>query len=104
MIFIDSNISMYLVGGSHPRKDDARRLLERFVAERTALVTDAEISQEILHRYVAIDRRDAIRPSFAALLDVVDVVYPIDFPTPNAPATLCLLNESSPHVMPFISP
>ena len=77
MIFVDSNIPMYLVGAPHPHKDDARRLLERFVAERTPLVTDAEVFQEILHRYVAIDRRDAIKPSFQVLTDLVDEVYPL---------------------------
>ena len=77
MIFVDSNIPMYLVGGSHPHKDDARRLLERFVAERIPLVTDAEVFQEILHRYVAIDRRDAIKPSFVTLLSLVDEVHSI---------------------------
>ncbi len=77
MIFIDSNIPMYLVGAPHPHKADARRLLERFAAERTSMVTDAEVFQEILHRYVAIDRRDAIKPAFAALLAVIDDVYPI---------------------------
>jgi predicted nucleic acid-binding protein len=65
MIFVDSNIPMYLVGAPHAHKDDARRLLERFVAERTPLVTDAEVFQEILHRNVALDRLDAIKPSFA---------------------------------------
>lgn len=77
MIFVDSNIPMYLVGAPHPHKNDARRLLERFAAERTPLVTDTEVFQEILHRYVAIDRRDAIKPSFGLLLDLVDEVYPI---------------------------
>ena len=77
MIFVDSNIPMYLVGAVHPHKEDARRLLERFVAERTPLVTDTEVFQEILHRYVAIDRRDAIKPSFSTLLDLVDEVYSI---------------------------
>jgi len=33
--------------------------------------------QEILHRYVAIDRRDAIQPAFDALLGVVDEVLPV---------------------------
>ena len=77
MIFVDSNIPMYLVGAPHPHKDDARRLLERFIAERTPLVTDAEVFQEILHRFVAIDRRDAIKPTFTLLLDLVDEVYSI---------------------------
>jgi|ERR1051325_1799027 predicted nucleic acid-binding protein len=78
MIFIDSNIPMYLVGAAHPHKSDARRLLERFVAEKTALVTDVEVLQEILHRYVAIDRREAIRAAFDALLPLVDAVYSIE--------------------------
>jgi hypothetical protein len=30
-------------------------------------VTSAEVLQEILHRYVAINRRDAIQPAFDAL-------------------------------------
>jgi predicted nucleic acid-binding protein len=41
------------------------------------LVTDAEVLQEILHRYVAIGRRDAIQPAFDALLGVVDEVFPV---------------------------
>lgn len=80
MIFVDSNVPMYLVGGPHPRKDDARRLLERCIAERQRLVTDAEVLQEILHRYVAIDRRDAIQPAFDAILGVVDEVFPVEAP------------------------
>ena len=78
MILIDSNIPMYLVGAAHPHKIDARRLLERAIAERERLVTDAEVLQEILHRYVAIDRRDAIAPALDALLGVVDEVLPIE--------------------------
>jgi predicted nucleic acid-binding protein len=68
---------MYLVGGDHPHKADSRRLLERYVAERTPFVTDAEVFQEILHRYVAIDRREAIRPAFEVLLAIVETVYTI---------------------------
>jgi predicted nucleic acid-binding protein len=42
------------------------------------LVTDAEVLQEILHRYTAIRRPDAIQPAFSALLGVVDEVFPIE--------------------------
>lgn len=69
---------MYLVGTAHPHKIDAQRLLEEAVAGGKRLVTDAEVLQEILHRYVAIERRDAIQPAFDAVLDVVDEVLPID--------------------------
>ena len=69
---------MYLVGAPHPHKTDAQRLLEKLVSERQRLVTDAEVLQEILHRYVAIKRRDAIQPAFDVLLGIVDHVFPID--------------------------
>lgn len=77
MIFIDSNVPMYLVGAPHPHKVDAQRLLERAVVEGERLVTSAEVLQEILHRYVAIERHDAIQPALDALLMVVDEVYPV---------------------------
>jgi predicted nucleic acid-binding protein len=78
VILIDSNIPMYLVGAPHPHKTDAQRLLEKLVSDRQRLVTDAEVLQEILHRYTAINRRDAIQPAFDALLGIVDQVLPID--------------------------
>jgi len=78
VILVDSNIPMYLVGGPHPHKSDAQRLLEKLVSERQRLVTDAEVLQEILHRYVGINRRDAIQPAFDSLIGVVDQVLAID--------------------------
>ena len=78
MIFVDSNIPIYLVGADHPNKEAARILLERAITDGELLVTDAEALQEILHRYVAIDRRDAIEPATAALLGVVDEVFPVE--------------------------
>src|SRR2546422_7569355 len=78
VIFLDSNVPMYLVGAPHPRKSDTQRMLERFIGDRQRLVTDAEVLQEVLHRYVAIDRRDAIQPAFDALLGLVDEVFPVD--------------------------
>lgn len=78
MILVDSNIPMYLVGAPHPHKTDAQRWLEKLIRERQRLVTDAEVLQEILHRYVAIDRRDAIQPAFDALLGAVDEVLPVN--------------------------
>ena len=78
MILVDSNVPMYLVGAPHPHKVDAQRWVEKLLNERQRLVTDAEVLQEILHRYVALKRRDAIQPAFDSLLDVVDEVLSID--------------------------
>lgn len=78
MIFVDSNIPMYLIGGAHQHKTDAQRALEKAITGRERLVTSAVVFQEILHRYHAIRRLDAIQPAFKTLLGVVDDVFPIE--------------------------
>jgi uncharacterized protein len=78
LTFIDSNIPMYLIGAPHPHKSDAQILLEKLVAAGQRLVTDAEVLQEILHRYTGIDRREAIRPALQVILNIVDDVFPIE--------------------------
>lgn len=78
MILVDANIPMYLVGADHPNKIDAQRLVERALLAGERLTTDAEVLQEICHRYVAIGRREAISPAFDAVLGVVDAVLSIE--------------------------
>jgi hypothetical protein len=90
VIFIDSNIPMYLVGAEHPNKTLAQRLVERCIMGGERLVTDAEVLQEILHRYAAIARRDAIQPAFDALLGVVDEVIGIELPDVERAKTILL--------------
>ena len=80
MIFVDSNIPMYLVGAEHALKPRARRLIEDAVAAGETLCTDAEVLQEILHRYQALHRLQMVDPAFAAVLGIVDVVFPIELP------------------------
>ena len=78
MIFVDSNVPMYMVGAPHPHKRDAQRLVESTLASGEQLVTDAEVLQEICHRYASIGRPEAIQPTFDALLETVDEVLAID--------------------------
>jgi predicted nucleic acid-binding protein len=78
MIFVDSNIPMYLIGAAHPHKTEAQVILERLIASGQRLVTDAEVLQEILHRYTAIEKREAIGPALHVTLDIVDEVFPIE--------------------------
>ena len=78
MILVDSNIPMYLVGTPGPHKTDAQRILEKLISQRERLVTDAEVLQEILHRYVAIHRRRDIQPAFDVVLSIVDEVYSVN--------------------------
>ena len=92
-VFVDSNIPMYLVGAEHPTKDRSRATVERLIANDERLVTDAEVMQEILHRYSAIGRRDAIAPALEVLLGIVGEVVPIDADAVRSAATM--LNRTS---------
>ncbi len=74
MIFIDSNVPMYLVGAAHPNKDRTVAVLTRLTQAGEMFVTDVEVYQEILRRYVALGRLDAIDPAFASLDALVDDV------------------------------
>jgi len=78
VILIDANIPMYLVGAAHPNKDRARELVERAILDQETLISDVEVVQEILHRYVALGRRDAIEAAVDALLRITDEVLPIE--------------------------
>ena len=78
MIFVDANVPMYLIGTPHPNKEAARRALEEAVAGGESLCTDAEVLQEILHRYTVAAQRIDMDAAFDALLAMVDVVYPIE--------------------------
>lgn len=78
MIFVDSMIPMYLIGANESFKAVTQTLLERLVGEGERLVTDAEVLQEILHRYRAIGRWRAIDEGFGVLLRIVEDVFPVD--------------------------
>lgn len=77
MIFVDSNIPMYLIGADHPHKRDAVNILERLISEKARLVTSVEVYQEILHRYASINKRDAIQTAFDALDGFIDKVFDV---------------------------
>ena len=52
MILIDANIFMYAAGRESPQRLPCQRWLKRLVAgQAPAACTDAEVLQEILHRY-----------------------------------------------------
>jgi uncharacterized protein len=78
MIFVDANIPMYLGGRDHPLRIDAAAQLERLLGEGHKLVTDAEVFQELLHRYSALKRSEKIPGAFELLLRLVDDVFPVE--------------------------
>ena len=78
MIFIDSNVPMYLVGTPHPNKERISEILTRLVQDDERFITDVEVYQEILHRYTSVRRFDAIDAAFDSLDEIVDYVETYD--------------------------
>ena len=81
---------MYLIGAAHPHKLEAQLALERIVVDGERMVTDVEVFQEILHRYRAIDRRDAIQPAFDVLIANVDDVFSMEMDDADRARTVLL--------------
>ena len=78
MIFIDSNVPMYLIGAPHPNKERISEILTRLVQDDERFITDVEVYQEILHRYTSVRRFDAIDAAFDSLDEIVDYVETYD--------------------------
>lgn len=68
---------MYLIGSAHSHKAETQIILERLNAAKERLVTDAEVLQEIVHRYAAIDKRDSISLALRTTLGIVDDVLSV---------------------------
>ena len=56
MILIDSNVFMYAAGAAHTNKASSVAFLEAVARGKIDAATDAEVLQEILHRYRSIQR------------------------------------------------
>jgi uncharacterized protein len=70
-IFLDANVPIYATGGAHPLKDPCVGVLRLVARHPRSFLTDAEVLQELLHRYLALRRwtagREVVR-EFASLM------------------------------------
>ena len=55
-IFIDTNIPAYASGREHAYKEPCARILMMAAEQPSLFVTNAEVLQELLHRYLSSDR------------------------------------------------
>ena len=72
MIFVDSNVPMYIVGTPHPNQDRAAALVDELIDSGERSITSVEVYQEILHRYTSIRRPQSIDDAIAVLDGLVD--------------------------------
>jgi uncharacterized protein len=90
MVFIDSNVPMYVAGREHRNREPARRFLDRVRAARIDGCTSTEVLQEILYRYSALRRLDLARQVYDLFVTVCPVVFPVDLSdTDRARDLLC---------------
>jgi uncharacterized protein len=77
VILIDANIFMYAAGAEHPHKEPSRVFLERVAEGEIEAVIDAEILQEVLHRYRALRRWPDGRRVYDLARQIVPLVIPV---------------------------
>jgi predicted nucleic acid-binding protein len=56
-VFIDTNIPMYAGGTDHPLREPSQQVIKAIVSGQLDALTDAEVLQEILYRYLHIQER-----------------------------------------------
>ncbi len=76
MILVDANVLMYAAGAPHRLKRPSADLLDRIARGEIDAGIDAEILQEILHRYRAIRRWEEGRQ----LYDLARALFPAVLP------------------------
>lgn len=77
MILIDANVLMYAAGAEHAHKIASVRCLRAVAEGRVEGVLDAEVLQEILHRYRAIGRWAGGSKVYDSARRVFPIVLPI---------------------------
>jgi predicted nucleic acid-binding protein len=77
LILIDANLFMYAAGAEHRHKAPSVALLDRIARGEIEAAVDAEVLQEILHRYRAIRRWQDGRQVYALARRIVPLVVAI---------------------------
>lgn len=77
MIFVDTNVFMYAVGGRHPLRAVAREELRAHVEAQRPLATSAEVLQELLHAYLPVGRLETLDAALRLAGDLA-TVWPVD--------------------------
>lgn len=77
MVFVDSNIPMYVAGQDHPLREPAVRFLERARRGDVEICTSTEVLQEILYRYATLKRLDIAVTVYDLFVRLCPVVLPV---------------------------
>ena len=76
-IFLDANVFMYAVGMDPGWRETCDAAVERLQEINVRVVTNAEVLQEILHRYFSQRRPGDARTVYRAALEFCDEIIPV---------------------------
>jgi predicted nucleic acid-binding protein len=78
-IFIDANVPIYAAGRAHPLKEPCNQIILIAARYPGRFVSDAEVVQELLHRYMALNLYDQGREVIHRFADVLrDRIEPLN--------------------------
>jgi len=77
VLFIDSNLIMYSIGGPHPLCDPCKKFLEKIKSREILGVTNTEVLQEILYRYFSIERRTLGEIAYQSMIELCTDIFPV---------------------------
>jgi len=78
VIFVDTNVFMYAVGGSHPLRAESRSFFEDALESGLPLVTSAEVLQELLHAYLPVHREETLDAALTLVDGCVQWIWPLE--------------------------
>jgi len=93
MIFVDSNVPMYVAGRDHPLREPSRRFFERARTGEIEICTSTEVLQEILYRYAALKRRDLAATVYELFVQLCPVVFPVTLADTDRARTIIAEND-----------
>ena len=70
-VFIDANVPIYASGGDHPLKEPCAHILRGVAQDPRPFATDSEVLQELLHRYLALERWELGREVLRAFAETM---------------------------------
>ncbi len=75
--FLDTNIIMYSVGGEHPLRNPCRLWIEKIRDGNLQVVSDTEVLQEILYRYISLGRKEEAIEITQSLIELCEEIFPV---------------------------
>ena len=78
MTFVDTNVVMYTVGRPHPLRAPAREFFADAAQHRKPLCTSAEVLQELMHAYLAVQRESTLDSAMALIARARIDAWPLE--------------------------